>query len=151
RRDRRSWRYWAGAAVAAVVIAVAAAGGGYLAGRKTDSSSTTVTASAALAQMPGGPAGVQGVATLHKTATGPRVSIEAASLPARVGYYEVWLYNPEANIMVAIGTLPQSGIASFPVPPGLDLDSFQIVDISAQNYDGDPVHQQSVLRGPLLS
>ncbi|MEO6957128.1 MAG: hypothetical protein ABI137_10350, partial [Antricoccus sp.] len=74
RRDHRSWRYWAGAAVAAVLIAVAAAGGGYLTGRKVEAGPTTITASAALAQMPGGPTGVQGVATLHKTATGPRVS-----------------------------------------------------------------------------
>lgn len=35
---------------------------GYLAGRNVDTGSTTITASAALAQMPGGPTGVQGVA-----------------------------------------------------------------------------------------
>lgn len=101
---RRSWRYWAGAAAAAVVIAVAAAGGGYLAGRNDQTSSTTTTASAALSQMPGGPTGVQGVATLQKIAAVQHVTVKAPNLPTRHGYYEVWLYNPDADIMVAIGT-----------------------------------------------
>lgn len=147
--ERRSWRYWVGVAAAAVVIAAAGTGGGYLAGRNVTPSVPPVTATAQLSQMPGGPSGVGGSAKVHKTATGPQVSVQATNLPERDGYYEVWLYNPDTESMVAIGTLPRDGAASFPVPPGLDVDAYHVVDVSAQDYDGDPTHKQSVLRGAL--
>ena len=70
-------------------------------------------------------------------------------LPLRQGYYEVWLFNPSSNQMVAVGTLADNGTGSFPVPAGLDPHAYHVVDVSAQDYDGDPAHKQSVLRGQL--
>jgi hypothetical protein len=51
--------------------------------------------------------------------------------------------------MVAVGTLGDDDRGSFTVPAGLDLTAYHVVDVSAQNYDGNPAHQQSVLRGQL--
>ena len=35
------------------------------------------------------------------------------------------------------------------VPARIDLGVFDVVDVSAQDYDGNPAHKQSMLRGPL--
>lgn len=138
-------------ALAAGVALIAGTGvtGGYLIGRTSGGASTTVSASADLTPFPGGPAGVSGRAKVHDNGTGTRVSIDTAQLPVRNGYYEVWLYDPQDDKMVAIGTLPRSGAADLPVPPGLNVNSYHIVDVSAQDYNGNPAHQQSVLRGGL--
>ena len=40
--------------------------------------------------------------------------------------------------------------ATFPVPDGLDLGEFPVVDISVEPFDGDPSHSgDSVVRGTL--
>lgn len=136
-------------AAAAALIAGTGITGGYLVGHASEGTSTTVAASADLAPYPGGPARVSGTATVHVTGSGSRVSIKTVALPVRNGYYEVWLYDPKADKMVAIGTLPRSGAVDLPVPPGLDVNSYNVVDVSAQDYNGNPAHQQSVLRGGL--
>lgn len=136
-------------AAAAAVIAGTGVAGGYLLGHGSTGSTPTVAAKADLAPYPGGPTGVRGSATVHDTDSGSRVSIRATNLPLRNGYYEVWLYDPQADKMVAIGTLPRSGQVELPVPPGLDVTSYHVVDVSAQDYNGNPAHQQSVLRGGL--
>lgn len=142
-------RHWAALAAAAVLIAAAGTGGGYLAGRTVGPNGSAVAASAVLRQMPGGPTGVRGIASVRDVAGGPQVSVRTVDLPLREGYYEVWLYDPSANKMVAVGTLPQGGEASFPIPPGLNVRAYHVVDVSAQDYDGNPAHKQSVLRGAL--
>ncbi|NYJ73442.1 anti-sigma factor domain-containing protein [Allobranchiibius huperziae] len=144
---RPPWRRRAGLAAAAVLIAAAGLGGGYAIARHQGS--PAVAASATLAQIAGGPTGVHGSATVHRTSTGQQLSVRTSNLPLRNGYYEVWLFDPVANKMVAVGTLPRTGTATYPVPPGLDVTSYHLVDVSAQDYNGNPAHQQSVLRGGL--
>ena len=148
-RTHSRWRSRAALAAAAVVIAAAGVVGGYLAGRENPPSVATVSATAQLNRMPGGPGQVHGTATVHATASGTQLSVHTSGLPLRHGYYEVWLFDPTANKMVAIGTLPQAGAATYPVPPGLDVRDYHVVDVSAQNYDGNAAHERSVLRGRL--
>ncbi|MEO8851705.1 MAG: anti-sigma factor [Allobranchiibius sp.] len=146
---RRLWTRTVGLAAAAALIAAAGVTGGYLVGRNGDATAPQVAASASLIAMPGGPGGVRGNATVHSTAAGTSVSIRAFNLPLQRGYYQVWLYDPQADKMVSIGTLPRTGVADLPVPPGLSVTDYHLVDVSAQAYNGNPAHGQSVLQGGL--
>jgi hypothetical protein len=137
------------AIAAAAVIASGVAIGGFTVGRSTSSSSSSAAAQATLRPQPGGPTAVAGTATVTQSADGSTLAVTTAGLPARNGFYEVWLYNPTINRMVAVGTLGDDDRGSFTVPAGLDLTAYHVVDVSAQNYDGNPAHQQSVLRGQL--
>jgi Anti-sigma-K factor rskA len=75
--------------------------------------------------------------------------VTTSGLPPRNGYYEVWLYDPTANNMVAIGALGDGGRGTFTLPAGINLQNYHVVDVSAQDYVGGSViaHAQSVLRG----
>jgi hypothetical protein len=144
---RRGRRIWLAAAAAVLVVGVGVGGWGL--GRSTGSSTTAQTARAALHAQPGTAENVAGTATVHASADGYRLDVSTHGLPAREGYYEVWLYDPSINTMVAVGTLGTGGRGTFTVPAGIDLSGFHVVDVSAQNYDGNAAHQRSVLRGPL--
>lgn len=144
---RRPRRAWLAAAAAALVLAAGA--GGWALGRGSGSGDPPVTAQAALRAQPGTPTSVHGSATVHRSPDGFRLVVDTQGLPRRDGYYEVWLYDPGVDTMVAVGTLGTGGRGSFTVPAGIDLRDFDVVDVSAQNYDGNPAHQRSVLRGPL--
>jgi len=145
--SRPRWRT-AMLAGAATVLVMAGAGAGYFLGHRDIASRVSVASSARLGAMPGGPTNVSGSAIIP-TGDGEQLSVSTRGLPLRQGYYEVWLFNPNCNQMVAVGTLADNGTGSFRVPAGLDPHAYHVVDVSAQNYDGDPVHKQSVLRGQL--
>ena len=137
------------AIAAAAVIGIGIAVGGFAVGRSTSHPSSPAAAQATLLPQPGGPTAVAGTATVKPAADGSTLAVTTAGLPVRNGYYEVWLYNPTINHMVAVGTLGDDARGTFTVPAGLDLAGYHVVDVSAQNYDGNPAHQQSVLRGQL--
>jgi len=87
---------------------------------------------------------------VHGTAQGHQLTIDSTGLPLRQGYYEVWLYNPANGGMQPVGALADDGSGTFTVAGSLDLRSYNVIDISAQDYGGSTVvHQQSVLQGPL--
>ncbi len=91
-----------------------------------------------------------GKATVLDSADGEVVRVDARSLPANEGFYEVWLLDADATKLVALGALPAGSIGTFTVPPGLSLDDFPVVDISLESYDGDPSHsKKSLMRGTL--
>jgi hypothetical protein len=70
--------------------------------------------------------------------------------PLQGGFYEVWLIDRDVKKMVGIGIL-HPGEDEFPVPNGVDLSQYPIVDISVQQ-PGDPRHSgDSVLRGTIAS
>jgi anti-sigma factor RsiW len=76
--------------------------------------------------------------------------VQASGLPATDGYYEVWLLAPDAQSMVSVGMLDSSEGGTFPLPAGLDLNQFPIVDVSLEHFDGDTSHSaDSILRGQL--
>ena len=64
------------------------------------------------------------------------------------GFYEVWLL-AESGQMVPVGALV-GGDSRWPLPPGLDVADYPVVDVSLEPYDGDPTHSgDSLLRGTL--
>lgn len=147
-------RWWSGGTrtlvAAAVVLGLLVGVVGFLVGRSSTSSDpSSLVASAQLSAMPGGPTGVAGTAVVSSTPSGKELTVSTDGLASRDGYYEVWMFDPDRNEMVAIGTLGGDHSGTFPIPPGLDPAGYHVVDVSAQLYDGDPVHRQSVLRGSL--
>ncbi len=92
-----------------------------------------------------------GQAVIVETPTGPRVRVDTSQLaPLEGGFYEVWLIDKQVKKMVGIGIL-HPGEDEFPVPNGVDLSQYPIVDISVQQ-PGDPRHSgDSVLRGTIAS
>jgi hypothetical protein len=145
---RRRWRRPLLAAAAAVAV-FAAGLGGWAIGRSGPDRSVPRAAQAALAAQPGTSTAVHGTATIHPSDDGYTMVVDTRRLPARDGYYEVWLFNPSVNRMVAVGTLGTGGRGSFTVPEGIDLSAYHVVDVSAQRFNGNPAHARSVLRGAL--
>jgi anti-sigma-K factor RskA len=75
------------------------------------------------------------------------VDLDAPSLTD--GYYEVWLLQPDAVRMVPLGVVHR-GDTVLPLPGGLDLSAYPLVDVSVEPMDGDPTHSGvSVARGSL--
>jgi hypothetical protein len=108
-----------------------------------------VASSAVLAPVAGGPGGASGRAVVVRTPTGPELRISATRLPLQQGYYEVWVYDGQRK-MHSVGVLGAGSTAVLPLPPTLDLRTYPVVDISAEQYDGDQTHSEtSVLRGTL--
>lgn len=82
---------------------------------------------------------------------GDRVlQVDAGDLPAVDGdYLEVWLLTSDASGMVTVGLL-ETAEQEFVLPEDLSTDTFAVVDVSVEHYDGDPTHSgQSLWRGPL--
>lgn len=79
------------------------------------------------------------------------LGVSTAALEPTDGYYEVWLIDPDTMEMVSIGAVePGDQVTVLPIPRGVDLAKYSVVDISDEPLDGDPTHSQvSVLRGQL--
>ncbi len=79
---------------------------------------------------------------------GLRIIVETHGLP-KIGegqFYEVWLFDPKTQKMLALGVLGPGGKASLDVADSL-MGRYQVVDISLERDDGDPGHSAtSVLR-----
>lgn len=147
-RPSRRWLRPLLAAAAAVVL-LAAGTVGWALGRSSDANTATRSSVAVLTSQPGTPAAVVGRAVVHNSPDGDTLQVNTSNMPAPVGYYEVWLYNPSINQMVAVGTLGTGARGTFTVPSGIDLNAYHVVDVSAQRYDGNNAHERSVLRGSL--
>jgi hypothetical protein len=107
----------------------------------------TPVATAALAALPDH-AG-SGSAEIVEGPDGPQLVLDVSGLSPGQGFYEVWLIDPETFAMVGLGALPGTR-GTFPVPDGLDLSQYSVVDVSIEPYDGDPLHStDSVVRGEL--
>lgn len=91
-----------------------------------------------------------GVAQVLQKADGPTLVIDVPDLPEPDGYYEVWMLTPEADSMVSIGVLGASDVQEFSLPGEMDMESFPVVDISLEQFDGDVTHStDSIVRGVL--
>lgn len=148
RRPRRTfWRR--GLVAAALVVAIGGGvGAGVAIGRRETPTAVAAQLQAVLRPMPAGPATAYGTATVTLGAS-DTLTVVARRLPLRQGFYQVWLYNPQANKMVAVGTLGAGGDGIWTLASTIDLRSYSVVDVSAQNFDGNPAHKDSVLQGPL--
>ena len=66
------------------------------------------------------------------------------------GYYEVWLLKPDASGMVSVGILDSADQGLYPLPAGIPLEEFPVVDVSIEEFDGNAAHSAvSVVRGSL--
>ena len=91
-----------------------------------------------------------GTATVEIVDGTEMLAVDVSGLPPTDGYFEVWLLAPDASSMIALGTLGDGESTVLPLPAGVSLADYPVVDISAEPYDGDPAHStDSVVRGTL--
>jgi anti-sigma-K factor RskA len=148
-RVRRSRPRWLAPVMAAAAAAVLAAAGtvGFL--RFIDRAPVEqVTARATLSPLETVPAVAGGDV---RVLSDGRLRIDVHDLPLTSGFHEVWLLDPDApGRMVAVGSLPGRAEAVLTVPPGTDLNTYRLVDVSDEPHDGDATHSgKSLLRGTL--
>jgi hypothetical protein len=146
RRGRRAW-WTAGAAAAAVLVVVA---GAVVATRDGDGDAGGSTvASAELAPLPDAVPGTRpAVAAVVDRDGAEELTLDATVPAATDGFYEVWLIDEAVDGMVSLGPLRADG--RYPIPAGVDVGAFPVVDVSIEPPDGEPTHSgRSVLRGVL--
>lgn len=145
RRERpRAWRWVAAAAAAGLVVG---GGGAWWVANHDDT--PTVLATATLEPLPGWDA--SGSAMVETGADGSRVLVVDLShdAPSGEGFREVWLLKPDVSGLVSLGTLEGTS-GRFDLPAGLDLSQYSVVDVSEEQFDGNPAHSgDSIVRGPL--
>ena len=153
--DRRRTRgpLWGVAAIAAAAGAVVGGAVVWSAVERGSSGAGTTeqfVAQAVLAPLPDKPVTSPGEATVVDSADGQVVRVDARSLPASDGFYEVWLLDAGLTKLVALGALPAGSVGTFTIPPGMSVADYPVVDISLESYDGDPSHSKnSLMRGEL--
>ncbi|WP_407317699.1 anti-sigma factor [Isoptericola halotolerans] len=155
-RRRRPSPLWA--AAAASVALVVGVGGGVVWERSRAPEAPTVVdpvavAEARLEPLPDWPSSA-GRAVVEEDPEGNLevvVTVDDAGAGAGAGYREVWLLAEDLSGMVSLGVLRGSS-GTFPVPAGLDLGTYSLIDVSEEPFDGDPTHSgDSVVRGGLAS
>ncbi len=94
--------------------------------------------------------GASGSAAVVEREDGTRVlRVELAADAPPEGYYEAWLLTESVTGLVPLGVV-RPGSEEFPLPAGLDLGEYPVVDVSVEPLDGDPAHSGlSVARGQL--
>ncbi|WP_410813161.1 anti-sigma factor [Micromonospora sp. 067-2] len=149
-RRRGRWAGWAATAVTAVAAAAVGVVGtvAVLRPDKPEPAATqAVVASAPLAAYGKTPKSAHGDARVLEDG---QLHLHVANLPRVPGYYEVWLINPENGKMFSIGTLGDNSDALLPLSSTVDLRSYSVVDVSAEQYDNNTKHSgDSLLRGTL--
>lgn len=145
---RRRGGSWAVAAVAAAVGVLVGSVGAAAVLRPAADSRGSLVASAVLDPLNGSAA--YGDAQVTEGTDGELVTVDVTGLPAPEGFYEVWLLDSSATKLVALGTLSPGKPGVFPVPSGVSLADYPIVDVSLEPLDGDPGHSaDSKVRGTL--
>ncbi|MGC5170963.1 anti-sigma factor [Microbacterium sp. DT81.1] len=141
---RRSRLVWA---LAAALVVVAGVGVGSWALLQRNAS--TEIAQAELNPFPDHPDAV-GAAVVEEERDGEllvRVTVDSAATPDT--YREVWLINSDATALISLGVLDGTE-GTFPIPSGVDLRDYVLVDVSQEPIDGDPQHSgDSIVRGEL--
>jgi anti-sigma-K factor RskA len=140
RRSRKRWL-----PLAAAVLVGAAVGGGAVALTRDDDGA--VVAATALDPLAAEDASGRAEVRERGGVRSLEVALDAPALAE--GYYEVWLLQPDAVRMVPVGVV-SAGDTVLPLPEGLDLGAYPVVDVSVEPIDGDPTHSGvSVARGQL--
>jgi anti-sigma-K factor RskA len=146
-RGNRGARTWLVAAAAAVVGVLA--GGVVATSRNQTPDTADLLARAELGPMD--ESGFTGTARVEQGSDGTVLTVAVPDLPGiDDGYYEVWMATADAGTMVAIGTLNPGQEGHYPLPAGMDVGSFPVVDVSVEHFDGEAGHSAtSVVRGQL--
>ncbi|MDO8106253.1 anti-sigma factor [Isoptericola sp. b441] len=134
------------AAAAAVGVVLGGAGTAWWNGR---SPTQVVVERATLDALPQWPE-ASGSAMVERSSDGTRrLVVTLSGAGADSGYHEVWLIDPEVTKLISLGVL-HGDHGSFPLPDGVNLTQYPIVDVSEEPYDGNPAHSgDSIVRGVL--
>lgn len=148
RPRRRAGRGWAPFAIAAAVVGVLSVGG-LAAWQFARPAASVVLASATLDAFPAWPEAT-GNAVVEESQDGSRFVNLTLDIPEdHDGYTEVWLISSDATRLISLGTV-EGNAGTFPIPAGVDLSIYDLVDVSAEPIDGDPAHSgDSIVRGQL--
>lgn len=143
-RRSRLRTFWS---LAAAIVLLAGIGlGGWVVGQRA---ALMPVAQAALAPFPDHP-GAEGSALVERESDGQqivRVTLDASETPDT--YREVWLITSDASALISLGVLDGTE-GTFPIPSGVDLKDYVLVDISQEPIDGNPTHSgDSIVRGEL--
>ena len=137
RRRRPNVRWLIGAAAALVVVITAAA--------VWTRSADDVTVLSSTELEPLGDSG-QGSAEIVDHNGSLQLRLTTNGIESTDGFTEVWLINPDVTELISLGPIRTAGVYDLPV--GLDPTAFPIVDVSSEQFDGNPQHSgDSVLRG----
>ncbi len=154
---RRPWWRAAAVPVAAALVALAV-GVGLGVGFAQDGAGGGSRPSTVVAQLrPVGALDSAGTGTMSAGEQGGirtmMIHLSGVTDTAGADYLEAWLMSRDGTQIVALGALTGSDSGyngSFTVPANLPLTQLDVVDISAEHYDGDPAHSGvSILRGAL--
>lgn len=143
-RRRRSSVVWVLAASFAIVAVV---GGGLWAALARNA--PTAIAEAVLDAFPDH-AQAEGTAQVDEARDGARtLRVTLSGEETSDDYREVWLIRNDGNALISLGVLDGDS-GEFPIPSGVDLAEYDLVDISVEPVDGDPAHSgDSIVRGQL--
>jgi len=94
--------------------------------------------------------GSSGSADVERLPDGSRVVRLTLSAPETSGAYrEAWLITQDGTALVSLGVV-DSATAVLAVPDDIDLERYELVDVSAESDDGNPAHSgDSIVRGRL--
>ena len=147
--ESRRRRRWVGAVAAAAAVALVASAGTALWATFRPADPPTILASATLDAFPDWPDST-GEARLEQLPDGTRVIDVNFEAPATEGgFREVWLITSDATALVSLGIVEGTS-GQFTVPDGLDVSRYDLVDISEEQFDGNPAHSgDSIVRGQL--
>lgn len=156
---RRSWLPLAAAAMIGAVLggaamtAVVSQQSGPTAPVAESGPTPSIVATTALGPLPDGGRATSGTGSVDVEQVGDSrlLGVTTAALGPTDGYYEVWLIDPDTMEMISIGSVePGDQVTVLPIPRGVDLAKYSVVDISDEPLNGDPTHSKvSVLRGQL--
>jgi hypothetical protein len=139
RERRASWRWVAAAAVAGLLFGAGAAAvfGPLLDRTGPETPAPVAVGSAELVAFT--PDGIQGQAEMTRSPDGHlELTVQLSGIPAD-GFREVWLRNEDATRLLSLGVMSTPS-ASLAVPDGVDLSEFPVVDVSQEEFDGNPAH-----------
>jgi len=148
--NARSGAFWriAAAAIAGVVVGAGVAWWA-AAGDQTDDSASADADVTTSDLVPVDGHHTSGVISLSQEETSPRITITLDRLDSGKGFVEAWLVDEPDDRMVALGVLDGKR-GTFIVPAVLNLTKYAVVDVSREQFDGDPAHAPlSLARGPV--
>ena len=144
---RRQGRRRVLVAVAAAVLVLLGVTGGLLAGRDDGDAGPELVATATLEPLE--PIAATAEARLVQAGDQLQLVVEALDMavPPPGRHYELWLLGGADDEPVDLG--PMAGSTAVPVPEGIDLTRFDVVDISLQEQGQAEHSAHSLLRGTL--
>jgi hypothetical protein len=149
-RQERWWNrvQWPGMLVGATAAVAVFAVGGVVATNALRGESAEVISATELAPLPAQTA--SGTASVVTANGGRELTLDVADMPQTdSAYFEVWLLAEDVSRMVSLGTMDGPN-ATLPIPAGVDLADYPVVDVSIEPFDGDPTHSSdSLVRGTL--